>query len=341
MVLTPVAFLVHGAAGLEDASVRYRVMQFIAPLREEGFDLQVFPIPCEPRRRLALFRTLRAYPLVGIQRKLFSLGYLYLLRRIVRRLLYDFDDALFVRDSRKASRPSWTRRSRFARTVRLADGVIAGNGVLLNAAKAHNRRVHLLPTCIDLDRYRPGPGRRAPGRTVTVGWIGSRSTLFYLEDLAPALEAVPGPDLPEVRLKIIADDFIRLQGMEVVRKAWREEEEVEDLREVDIGIMPLRDDLWSRGKCGLKLLQYMAMGIPVVCTPVGSNLDLVSDGVEGIHARNRREWVEAIRRLASNRALRKTMGARGRSRIESEFSLAAATPRLASILRSTIRVTHD
>lgn len=326
-----VAFLVHG---LEDASVRYRLGQFVSPLVRHGIDLRIFPIPKETRPRLALFRSLRPYPLVGIQRKLFSAPYFYLLRRGARRLVYDFDDALWIRDSREESRPSWTRRGRFARTVRLADRVIAGNRVLRDVARGHGRRCDLLPTSIDTDRYRPRPGRGRDRAGVTVGWIGSRSTLFYLEDLAPALEAIPEPGRPAVRLKIIADAFIALDRMEVVRKRWREEEEVEDLREVDIGIMPLREDAWSEGKCGLKLLQYMAMGIPVVCTPVGANRDLVSDGVEGFHARDRDGWVRSIRTLAANPALRKAMGDRARKKIETGYSAADAVSRLASILHS-------
>ena len=127
-----------------------------------------------------------------IQRKLFSAGYLYLLRRGVRRLMYDFDDALYIRDSRNRSRPSWTRRGRFARTLRLVDRVIAGNGCLREAARRYNPRVDLLPTCIDTERYRPAPRRSRNGSGVTIGWIGSRSTFFYLEELASTLEEVPG-----------------------------------------------------------------------------------------------------------------------------------------------------
>ena len=123
----------------------------------------------------------------------------------------------------------------------------------------------------------------------------------------------------------------------MVPKEWREEEEVEDLATVDIGIMPLRDDLWSRGKCGLKLLQYMAMGIPVVCTPVGANLDLVSPGIEGLHARDSEGWVDSIRRLAADPELRRRMGLRGRRKVERGYSVAGASGRLASIFRSTLR----
>ncbi|MCZ6688336.1 MAG: glycosyltransferase family 4 protein [Planctomycetota bacterium] len=303
-------------------------------MRHRGLELDLFPIPARASRRLRLFKSLRSYALVGIQRKLFGAAYFYLLRRLVRRLVYDFDDALYIRDSRDWSGRSWTRRGRFERTVRSADLVIAGNRLLVAEARRYNRRVRLLPTSIDTNRYRPLPRRSRSGSAVTIGWIGSRSTLFYLEDIAATLDLVPAPGLPPVRLKVIADEFVRLRRMEVIRKTWREEEEVDDLRGVDIGIMPLRDDLWSRGKCGLKLLQYMAMGIPVICSPVGTNLDLVTDGVEGLHAAGAEGWVQAVRRLAADPVLRKRMGQRGREKVERNYSATGAAEHLAEILRS-------
>jgi glycosyltransferase involved in cell wall biosynthesis len=329
VVLIRCPFLVHG---LGDASVRYRLGQFVDPLAERGIRLEIHEIPSSGLRRMALFREIRSAPVVGVQRKLFSIPYLYLLRRMVRRMIFDFDDALYVRDSRHDHRRSLTRQFRFSRTLRLADAALAGNAYLGDAARAHCRQVHVLPTTIDLDRYRPRRGRRNP-KDLTVGWIGSRSTLFYLEDLAPALEAM-GARMGRLRLKIIADDFIRLEKVEVIRKRWSEQEEVEDLREVDIGIMPLRDDAWARGKCGLKLLQYMAMGIPVVCSPVGTNLDLVTDGVEGLHARTSEEWVAAVETLAANPSRRRRMGIRGRRKVESLYSAAKTAPALASIIHA-------
>lgn len=330
----PVAFLVHDT---EDASVRYRLGQFALPLLDHGIDLRIHPVPRSSRERLSLFRRLRRSQVVGIQRKLFGAGTFYLLRRMVRRLVYDFDDALYIRDSHDDSRPSWTRRGRFVRTVRLADRVIAGNRLLADAAREHSRSVEILPTTVDIERY-PVPGRPRPKRSaVTIGWIGSRSTLFYLRELAPALERVPGRGLPSVRLKVIADSFFELDGVDVIKKVWREAEEVNDLRDIDIGIMPLRDDAWSEGKCGLKLLQYMALEIPVVCTPVGTNLDMVSDGVEGIHARTAEEWIRALRRLAAEPGLRRSMGKKAREKVVSSYSSARALPRLASILQAASR----
>ncbi len=325
-----VPFLVHG---LQDASVRYRLGQFVAPLRELGVDLRLHEIPRAAPERLALFRRLRGAPLVGIQRKLFSLPYLYLLRRLVGRILFDFDDALYLRDSRDDSRRSRTREFRFGHTLRVSSTVIAGNRVLLEQARRHTRHVHLLPTSIDLERYQPGKRSRRRRAGITIGWIGSRSTLFYLEDLGAALEEL-GRQEPGARLKVIADRFPRLRDIEVIRKPWREAEEVEDLREVDVGIMPLREDAWSAGKCGLKLLQYMAMGIPVVCTPVGTNLDLVCDGVEGLHARTREEWVAALRRLSADPALRARLGRRGRERVRHGYAAADTATALGQILRA-------
>lgn len=331
MVLIRCPFLVHG---LQDASVRYRLGQFLDPLADRGIRLEIREIPDSGTRRMALFREIRSAPVIGVQRKLFSIPYLYLLRRLVRRMIFDFDDALYVRDSRHEHRRSLTRQFRFSRTLRLADAALAGNAYLGEAARAYCRRVHVVPTTIDLDRYPPHRGRKG-SRDLTIGWIGSRSTLFYLEDLVPALEAM-GSRLGRLRLKIIADAFLPLEKVEVIRKRWTEAEEVEDLREVDIGIMPLRDDAWARGKCGLKLLQYMAMGIPVICSPVGTNLDLVTDGVEGLHARTQQEWVAAAEALAADPSRRRRMGIQGRKKVESRYSAARTAPVLASIIHSMV-----
>jgi glycosyltransferase involved in cell wall biosynthesis len=136
-----------------------------------------------------------------------------------------------------------------------------------------------------------------------------------------------------VQLKIVADDFFELEAMPVLRKRWSAEEEIADLHSFDIGLMPLSDDVWTRGKCGFKLLQCMAVGLPVVCSPVGINAEIVTDGVEGFWARGEEEWVARLSQLVADAGLRAAMGRRARQKVAASYSLAVNAPRLLQYLR--------
>jgi glycosyltransferase involved in cell wall biosynthesis len=145
------------------------------------------------------------------------------------------------------------------------------------------------------------------------------------------LEGV-GRALPGARLKLVSDHFLRFEHLPVVRRLWSEGAEADDIAAADIGISWVPDDLWSRGKCGLKVLQYMAAGLPVVANPVGVQAELVRHGESGLLARTPAEWVEALRLLAADPALRRRLGEAGRRRVEAEFSVAAGAARWLAVL---------
>jgi len=167
---------------------------------------------------------------------------------------------------------------------------------------------------------------------VTLGWIGDHGSIHYLEKMKPLFEEV-GEKYPQVELKIVCDAFFDCEHMKVIKKPWNSEHEVTDLQSFDIGIMPLMDDPWSWGKCGLKIVQYQGVGVPVVCTPVGINRDLVEDGVNGFWAKDPRDWVERLSTLIEKADLRKEMGQEGRERVLKKYSIQACAPRLFSILQ--------
>jgi glycosyltransferase involved in cell wall biosynthesis len=169
---------------------------------------------------------------------------------------------------------------------------------------------------------------------VILGWIGSRGTLKYLKEIAPALEAL-GKRFPGVKLKIVADDFFDLEHLPVIKKSWSAADEIADLHSFDIGLMPLTDDVWTLGKCGFKLLQCMAVGLPVVCSPVGANRQIVTDGVEGFWASSHAEWVEKIVALINDASLARAMGRRGREKVLQAYSLQANAPLLIQALRQS------
>jgi glycosyltransferase involved in cell wall biosynthesis len=304
-------------------------------LARSGHTLDIRTWPPSLHGWLRLPRTLRGTDAVIIQRKLLAPWQLFLLRRAGRRLIFDFDDAVVLRDSYSPKGPHCRRRlRRFAATMRAVDAVSAGNTFLAEQAAqwTRNASLHVIPTCVDLTRYSEPPGSSRRPDDVTTGinpvthptlvWIGSASTLRGLEMLRPALEEA-GRRVRGLRLKIIADRFLEFANVEVIRCPWSEATESAEIRACDIGISWLPDDLWSRGKCGLKILQYMAAGLPVVTNAVGVHPELVRHGETGLLVDDHAGFVEAIVQLANDGEARARLGAAGRRIVAERYSIEA------------------
>src|SRR5262249_39323684 len=185
---------------------------------------------------------------------------------------------------------------RFAATVGATDAVVAGNGFLAeNAARfTASEHVHVVPTCVDPDRYVPRPpDEESDGKTLV--WVGSSSTLQGLEAIAPLLDEL-GRSIPGLRLKVVCDRFPTFRHLSVIACPWNAAREALDLATADVGISWIPDDLWSRGKCGLKVLQYAAAGLPVVANPVGVHPEMIRHGETGFLASTPAEWLQAIGR---------------------------------------------
>jgi hypothetical protein len=312
---------------------RYRLRAFAPRLAMEGW--KVRPVPFA-RGLLGLVRQLprvAAAEVVVLQRRLLSRWQLWLLRRAAKVLVYDFDDAVFLRDSNTV-RPtlSASRLTRFEATVRVADAVLAGNHFLTQQTCAWTdpERVHCIPTCIEPELY-PLAAHARRGSQVSLAWIGSHSTVSSLHLAQPQLSAA-ARRLPGLRLKIICDRFPQLSHVEVVPRVWSSETEARELAEADVGISWLPDHPWSFGKCGLKVLQYMAAGLPVVANPRGIHEQLIEHGRTGFLASTPEQWAEAIHRLASSPALRLRMGHAARQRVERDFNLGGWAERLVTLL---------
>ena len=302
---------------------RYRLAAFGPHLEEAGHSLELCALPRGWWSRLRLFRRLKGACVV-LQRRLLPGWQLALLRRQVRRLIFDFDDAVFLRDSYSGKGLHERRRQRrFAATVRACDGIVAGNAFLADQAArwAGVRRVHLGPTCLDPVLYQP---RRpdAPGDGRTLVWIGSSSTLQGLEAIAPMLEEL-GRSVPGLRLKVICDRFPRFHHLPIVPCPWSAAAEARELADADAGISWIPDDLWSRGKCGLKVLQYMAAGLPAIANPVGVHPEMIRHGETGFLVSTLAQWREAVVRLVGDGGLRRRMGQAGRWTLEARYSIAS------------------
>jgi glycosyltransferase involved in cell wall biosynthesis len=297
-------------------------------LRDAGCSLVCQPIERSFLARLSQLRDASRYHAVILQRKLLPGWQLAVLRRHARRLIFDFDDAVLYRDSYDRRGPRSARRERrFAATVRLADTVIAGNDFLADCALragAPADRVRTIPTCVDPLRYVPKYERpaRPSARPFELVWIGSSSTLKGLEDQRALWDRLGGA-IPGVRLRVICDRFPDFRGIEVVPAPWSEAAEAEELARGDLGVSWLPDDAWSRGKCGLKVLQYQAAGLPTIANPVGAHVEMIEPGATGFLASSPDQWIEAVRAAAADPGLRARMGRAARARVESHYSVAA------------------
>jgi glycosyltransferase involved in cell wall biosynthesis len=246
--------------------------------------------------------------------------------------VFDFDDAIMMRDSAARRLDSWQRRRRFARMVRGAGAVIAGSPHLAEWALRYRDDATVIPTAVDLRPYpRHPPDAGAP----TIGWMGSAPNLMYLRAVIPALARLCARR-PQVQLHVVSDGAFAAANLPLISTAWSLRDEVAHLRSFQVGIMPLPDDPWTRGKCALKILQYFAAGVPVVCSPVGANLEIVEHGRNGFFAATDDEWVERLDQLLGDAALRRRFGENGRALVEERFSVQATLPRFLRALEIAV-----
>jgi glycosyltransferase involved in cell wall biosynthesis len=302
---------------------RYRVVAFEPFLTAAGHTLELRPLPASGLARFLLFRELRTADAVILQRKLLPRIQLNWLRHYAKRLIFDFDDAIWLRDSYSQKGSTCRRRfRRFARTVRSVDCVVGGNSFLIEQARtlAPRTEVELIPTSINPLKYEVATHERT--KQLRLVWIGSSSTLQGLERFRPILEAI-GKAIPDTRLKLICDRFIGLEHLAVEAVPWCEATESKDLASADIGITWIPDDDWSRGKCGLKVLQYQAAGLPVIANPVGVHPEFIRPGETGCLAQTPAEWIESIQQLA-NPATRNQYGRTARRMVDDHYSIAAS-----------------
>jgi glycosyltransferase involved in cell wall biosynthesis len=337
---------------------RYRVEQWSEYLGEHGIGVDFLPFG-RPRlasilyergrhlsKALEMTRGLAArvaeawsaasYDVVLVQREACLVGPAWAERLAhLRRpaLVYDFDDAVYLpyRSPTHAYLSYLKFPWKTKALCRLASAVIVGNPHLAEFARRYNASVHVVPSTVSLRSYRLRPpvcGRERP----VIGWTGSHSSVQYLRRAFPALQELRRRR--DFRLLIVGVDGVEVPGVEVECRPWRAASEVEDLWDMDVGIMPLPAEPWAQGKCGMKALQYMGVGIPPVVSPVGANREIVQHGVNGLHATTTTEWVESLDSLLADPELRTRLGARARATVEASYSAEAQVPKVAAIIRS-------
>jgi len=321
----------------EAPSFRHRLAAHVPLLEREG-------IACEierfPRRRylVRVFerrRRLREFDLLVIAKFKLETGERTMVRRAARRIVYDFDDAIYYgKPDRPGEAPDRSSRRirKFRATCAIADLVTAGNATLAEAARAAGGRVEVVPTGIDLSSYAP---RERAGDGTRIGWIGLPGNLPYLAIAAEPLARLASRH-PALRLVVVSERPPERFPVPVEFIPWSKEGEAKALASCDVGIMPLEDDEWTRGKGGFKLLQYMAAGLPAVASAVGVNREIVVEGETGFLARTEEEWERSLERLVLDGELRRRLGLAGRRRVEENYAMPIVSRRVIELYRELL-----
>lgn len=318
----------------EHVCTRYRLSAYKEHFAKSGYSLRYLTWPKSLMGLLSLAVKLQNKTVI-LQRKLPPIWLSWLIRRSCKYLIFDFDDAIFLRDSySKKGMDDRSKLARFKALSKASDALVAGNQFLADATSEHTSasKIVVIPTVIETSKYRVDPSFTS-NDSLEMVWIGSKSTLQSLEIIRPILEEL-GKTFPNLSLKIICDSFPSFDNLKVTPVQWLESNEVAEISSSDIGICFMPDDRWSRGKCGLKLLQYMAAGLPVIANPVGVHCEIVKHGDNGFLVKNLEDWLNAIALIYQNKEQQKTMGRRGRKIVDSLYSVNANAGRWITLLNN-------
>jgi len=289
-------------------------------------------------------RRAKDFDLVVLQREALMTGSIRYERAFANSgvpLIYDFDDAIWQMDVSEANRKlKWLKDpGKVPKIIALAHHVIAGNDFLADYARRFNKQVEVIPTVIDTERYVPRATTPRTDGKVVIGWTGSLTSVAHLQLAFPMLRELQTTLGDKVIFRVISDRTLEAPGLNVENVRWNATTEAEDLAGIDIGIMPLPDNEWSRGKCGFKGLQYMGMGKAVVLSRVGVNSTIVQDGVNGFLAATDAEWTEKLSKLIADADLRQRLGQAARKTVEEKYSVIAWRDRYLDLFNELTRKT--
>ena len=329
-------------------SQRFRFEQYIEFLKQNGFDYdfsylitpeddKIFYKPGNTIRKAGIFfrcfmqrmkdaMNADKYDIIFIQREAFMTGSVFFENRFAQskaKVIFDFDDSIWLQNVSEANkRFSFLKdASKTSKIIAMSDMIFAGNPYLADYAKQFNKNIRIVPTTIDTNEYQ----RMAlpPDDKICIGWSGSITTIQHFKFAVPALTQIKKKYGDRIKIKVIGDANYKNDVLDVISMNWNKQDELKELSSFDIGIMPLPDDEWAKGKCGLKGLQYMALEIPTIMSPVGVNREIIQSGVNGFLASTDNDYIEAIGKLIEDASLRKQMGKQGRKTIVDEYSVEA------------------
>jgi glycosyltransferase involved in cell wall biosynthesis len=305
---------------VDTPSTRYRILPLIPLFRRDGIEVEQLEIPSGLMGRWEILRRVADFDVVLHQKRLLPAWQMRALRRRAKALVYDFDDPMPYSRKNGTVTLSSTREKRFRAVLGIADAVVCHAGSDGLAKEYGAKNVHVIPTALDLSRFRTKDSWSS--RQLTLGWLGSASNLPNLKEIAPALYGR--------RLRVVADVAPELPGVDVEFVKWDAEQEPEHVRAFDVALAPLPDDLWSRAKMPFKIVCYFAAGVPVIASARGAVSGVIRDGENGLLAG---DWAAQIAKL-EDPALRERLGRAGRKTAEADFTLESAYKKLKSLFES-------
>ncbi|MGD9991779.1 MAG: glycosyltransferase family 4 protein [Salinivirgaceae bacterium] len=342
---------------------RFRFEQFMTYLQEQGFEItysyllnsiddKIFYQKGNYLIKLfigfkgLLIRTrdwLRAgrFDIILVYREAHFIGTTFFEKRFARsraKLVFDFDDAIWLNDTSEAnSNLSWLKKpEKIGEIIQLSDLVIAGNKYLADYARIFTNDVIIIPTSIDTNYHKPQTPDK--NNTVCIGWTGSSTTIKHFQDAVPWLSRLKEKYDDKITFKVIVDAKMSWPELGIKSTPWTKRTEIDELNTIDIGIMPLPDDQWSRGKCAFKGLQYMALEKPAVMSPVGVNNDLILENENGFLAANENEWISKLSALIDSEGLRIRIGKAGRKTVVDAYSVDVQKVVFADVLKSLVHL---
>jgi glycosyltransferase involved in cell wall biosynthesis len=369
----PIRLLALSPIPEEGAGCRFRIAQFIPYLESVGihvtlrslFNAEFFDLVYKPGhylrkavtfaglsvKRLDSLRDRSSFDVILIYREIFPIGPAVVERLLGARreppIVLDFDDAIFLPSVSDANRfiSMLKQPGKVATIIKQSNHVIVGNEYLATYARRFSNAVTVIPTCVDTGKFVPSVaalsnnGAKSSAAPV-VGWIGSPTTVFYVRQLADVFRRAHERNPFSLRISGAAEPLV-ITGVPTENTKWTLDREVQLFNTCDIGVYPLLDDEWSKGKCGFKAIEFMACGVPVVASAVGVNREIIQDGVNGFLASTEDEWVEKLGRLLADSNLRRRLGDAGRRTIEARYSQRVHAPTLAATLRGVVQRRQD
>lgn len=343
-------------------SQRFRFEQYLEPLKSAGFDYDFsYLITTEDDKffykpgnvvkkgtvlikslfkRFTELHKVKQYDIVFVQRECIMLGTSFFEEAFANskaKLIFDFDDSIWLQNVSEANKKLAFLKDpgKTARIIKVADMVFAGNEYLANYARKFNSKVEIIPTTINTEEYKPIPKTKKD--KITIGWSGSITTIQHFEFAIPFLIKIKEKYPDKVDFKVIGDGNYVHKELGIQGLPWKKDTEVEELASIDIGLMPLPDDEWASGKCGLKGLQYMALEIATIMSPVGVNSEIIQHGKDGFLASTEEEWVNSLSLLIEDDELRINMGKEARKTIIKRYSVEALKERYIEIFQSLLK----
>ena len=348
---------------IEGPSSRYRIEQYIPYLKDNGIEPIVRPfissafykilymkglyirkviffIQSALKRGIDLLSTLKS-DIIFIHLEAFPFGppvFEYICSKVFKKkIIYDLDDAIYMGATSSANRMVKFLKcpSKIKKIIELSDHVITCNEYLADYAKKYNSNITVIHTSIDTNKFKPVENTKK--ERVVVGWIGSHSTVAYLESLKDVFYELRKRTGFILKIVGAGKKGIAINGVEIINVDWSLDKEIDEFQSLDIGVYPLPDNEWTRGKTGFKTIQYMSVGVPCVVSLVGANKDIVKEGINGYFADTKDEWIEKLLRLIQNKDLRKRIGAEGRKTAVENFSLKGNAPKYLEIIERVSR----